>query len=78
MKVRLYRPFSGAALAAALPPTTISVAVLDRIAVSEEARACEEKGASESRRLAYVGMSRARVLLLMAGPKSAKTALGWS
>ena len=30
VKVRLYRPFSGAALAAALPPTTISVAVLDR------------------------------------------------
>ena len=30
IKVRLYRPFSAEALVAALPPTTISVAVLDR------------------------------------------------
>ena len=38
----------------------------------------DEVGSAEARARAYIGMSRARVLLLLAGPKSAKQALGWS
>ena len=53
------------------------VAVLDRIATSEEARQCEEKGASESRRLAYVGMSRARDLLVVAAPSKTPHVGAW-
>ncbi len=37
----------------------------------------DEADSETARARAYVGMSRGRVLLLMAGPTSAKTALGW-
>jgi superfamily I DNA and RNA helicase len=37
----------------------------------------DEAESDAARARAYVGMSRARVLLLLAGPTSAKTSLGW-
>ena len=45
---------------------------LDAIVASEEGRQCEVLGAAEQRRLAYVGMTRARDRLVLALPQAAE------
>ncbi len=51
---------------------TNGIDVLDEILQSEEGLRCQAKNASESRRLAYVGLTRARDTLVLAAP-GAKT-----
>ena len=53
------------------------IPIFDRIMESAEARACDRAGASESRRLAYVGMTRARDALIVALPLKALKADAW-
>ena len=50
---------------------TRDVPILDAIMASDEAHASERSSESEQRRLAYVGMTRARDLLIIALPATA-------
>ena len=56
---------------------TKDIPTLDRINASDEARACDRGSASEQRRLAYVGMTRARDVLIVALPQKALKADAW-
>lgn len=56
---------------------TKDIPVLDRIAASAEGAECARKSAAEQRRLAYVGMTRARDLLVVGLPEKNLGASAW-
>ncbi len=53
------------------------IPILDAINASDEARDCDRASASEERRLAYVGMTRARDMLVVALPDKQLRADAW-
>ncbi|HET6471146.1 MAG TPA: UvrD-helicase domain-containing protein [Pseudomonadales bacterium] len=56
---------------------TRDIPILDAILDGDDARECERGTASEARRLAYVGMTRARDLLIVSLPARDVRADGW-
>ncbi|HEX7080640.1 MAG TPA: UvrD-helicase domain-containing protein [Gammaproteobacteria bacterium] len=58
-------------------PRTNGVPILDAIRDSAEGRACLEKDERENRRLAYVGLTRARDALVLATPARDPSAEAW-